>query len=191
MALDTTPNSLGQFREDLEGLGGQPTVPAASQANGVKIESVAGKGPLRQVRVRFTNSVVTIANGSTKESGSEQLLDFEPGRILFLGASCNVAGDTTDVGATSTGDFGIGTAAIGDAALATTTDNLLPATEATAAASAIDFDGGSTDSETTIIDGTSSAVDVFFNIAFDNGQGSGDVILNGTVDLTYIVLGAD
>lgn len=141
----------------------------------------------------LTDEAGTVAYGGLK------ILDLPAGYIRFMGcvSDIDLTKDAAGVNDDWDGDFGIGTVtASNNATLASTEQNILPTTATPQASSgATTANGVSTATEhAVIIDGTSTAADVYFNILVDDADHdvtstATNLILNGTVNLLWANLG--
>jgi hypothetical protein len=131
--------------------------------------------------------------------GSLQLLDLPAGLAAFIGAVADLAVTKSSAGVNADwdGDFGLGTAAASNnSTLASTEQDMIPTTATPQAVSgATTAKGISTSTEAfKLLDGTSTAKDIFLNFLVDDADHDVtttpcDLILNGTVKVTYCMLG--
>jgi len=156
-----------------------------------------GIAAVHHTRLTLTNAVVpVVVEALAVGYGSIKIYDMPAGAILFLGAVANLtcARVGTDIAEDYDGDFGIGTAAADNDAgpLATTEQNIIPNTATPqAVAGATTAKGQSTAAENIVVNGTTTAVDVFLNMLVDIADISGDdgITVNGTIDLIWVNLG--
>lgn len=164
--------------------------------NGATVSAVErGNGVVHQTVLTLASTPVTVANTTGASFGGAKLYDFPAGRILALGVVAdldfNWAG--TDIVATGSGDFALGSTITEDATLDGTDVNLLPSTALTdpfvdgvgAAAGAL--------AASAQLDGTTDAIDANINIIIDDADvedaASDIVLVSGTVTITWINLG--
>lgn len=148
----------------------------------------------------FTNYAISLTDeASTVAWGAAKVFTFPKGGIGFGGAVSDVALTISAAGVNADwdGDFALGTAtAANDATLSSTEDDLLPTTATPqAAANATTAKGITTTSELAILDGTTTAKEVWFNILVDDADQDvtstpTNMILNGTVTVTWDFLGS-
>jgi hypothetical protein len=156
-----------------------------------------GSGSLHTSTFTLTNVAVTLtATGGAKGFGSVKLYDFPEGYVYFIGAVADLAitSADADLSDTWTGDISFGTTADDNAALAGTEVNIIPETTVPAAtAKATTGDGVSTATEHAIVDGHSSALDLYLNLLADAADIADDstapVAISGTITITWIKLG--
>lgn len=157
--------------------------------------------PIVKQRIRVTNLAVAVANGSSAPGiGSSVLGDFPQGNILFLGAVAYLQFDATgDTDATTTwnGDFGIGTVPNADADLSDATDVDIVASTAigpaVARVSPVTRGVHTAANTGTVLDNTDDSLELNLNVMVDDADQSGAIslVVNGIVELSYIVLGDD
>lgn len=175
-----------------------PDAGAASGTGNTATES--GNAAIQRVVLTLVNTPVVLAdNAGVVAFGSLKLYDAPAGHLLILGAVMDLAltKSSTGVNADWDGDIGLGTAAANNgAALATTEQNIVPTTATPQAVAGVTTgDGASTTTESgVIIDGHTTPVDVFLNILVDDADHDVtttpcNIIVNGTITLTYINLG--
>lgn len=185
-------NGDGIPSDDLAGLR-LPSIPTAV-ADYVTAKHVVG--PVNKTVLTITDLPITMTDeAGVVAYGSAQLLDFVAGAIAIQGALANltVEKDGAGINADFDGDFGVGTTAAGNNnALATTEQNIIPTTATPQASSgATTAKGLSTATEQAVIDGTSSAADLFLNFLIDDGDqdGGGTLNVSGTITLLWSDLG--
>jgi hypothetical protein len=188
-------NSNGQVQSGTSAVGGV----GAAAGTGV-VATEAGNGALHTTTLTLTNAAVTLADeAGTVAYGGLKVYDMPAGAIQFLGAlsDLDLTLSAAGVNADWDGDFGIGTVtASNNATLSSTEQDILPTTATPqAAASATTANGQSTITEAGIvIDGTSTAADVYLNILVDDADHDvtttpTNVICNGTIKLVWVSLG--
>ena len=158
-----------------------------------------GDGAVHKTVFTFVNTPVAL----TDEAGvvaykGLKLYDMPAGFISFLGATSNLALTKSSAGVNADwdGDFGIGTVtASNNATLATTEQNILPTTAtAQAAAGATTAVGAATATEQAIVDGHTTALDIYLNFLVDDADHDVtttpcNLILNGTVTVFWTNMG--
>lgn len=145
----------------------------------------------------FTNTPLPLIDtAATVARCALKVFDFPAGSIYIFGATANIAltKSAAGVDADWQGDFGVGTAAAAaDATLSSTEQNIIPTTETPAATSgATAAKGRST--AALILDGTTTAVDVYLNVLVDDGDQDvtttpTNLIANGTITLLWANMG--
>lgn len=158
-----------------------------------------GIGAIRKTVFTFTNAQVTMVDeAGVVAYGGLKIYDMPAGAIMFHGCVSDLDLTLTAAGINADwdGDFGIGTVtASNNNSLATTEQNILPTTATPqASGSATTANGQSTATENAVVDGTSTAVDVYFNILVDDADHDitttpTNIILNGTITLFWTNLG--
>lgn len=166
-------------------------VSMSESRSGAQVRSVVLS--LKNVAVPLVDEAGVVAYGSLK------VLDLPAGLIVFLGAVMDLALTKSSAGVDAAwdGDVGLGTAAAGNNnALATTEQDLVPTTPTPQAVSgATTADAKSTSTEgCKLLDGTSTAKDVFLNLLVDDTDHDVtatpcNLIVNGTIKMSYLVLG--
>jgi len=135
--------------------------------------------------------VITDA-GAAGAHGKIKLYDFPAGYIEFLGSTIDldVACGTDGLTTTATYDMGVGTTtSAADAALATTEQNVINKIEGDLSSSAAAL--GAVLATDAAVDGTGTALDLYFNIAFEANDASADDVCTatGTIRVAWINLG--
>lgn len=190
--------------------------PTAINAVGTKVTTVAGidvdecgnDGPVRQIKITLTNMPLTITDALAY--ASQKLYDWPTGRINVIDAVGNIAFTTTSAIASTlnsgaTLSWGLGSAAASNLTLATTMMNFLPGSGEsvkTVTSSTTINVAGSTGTGflaavsaahlAAIVDGTSTAADLYLNVAVPTNteiDADATVTVNATFYLTYIVTG--
>ena len=121
-----------------------------------------------------------------------KVYDFPAGNIMILGVTADTDVVTSgNLDATANGDFGMGTATCdNNADLTSTEQNLIPKTDI---AETVADEGPITGINAAAIapmNGTSSAVDVFYNAIWDDGDHNGGAMaVTGTVTIHWVNLG--
>ena len=157
-----------------------------------------GNGVVNRTVFAFTATPITMAD--VTQGGGVKIYDFPAGRILIMGATGSIAVTTTSTLASTlntgvTCNWGIGSVVQASATLATTEQNFLNVAAFTASAT-INVAGaaapGSGIAVLTSLDGTSTAVDAYLNLAVAGAtdiDGDATVTVTGTATLLWINLG--
>lgn len=168
----------------------------AKNGTGITVEEFGGV-VARRSKFTFVNHAIAL----TDEAGvvayaGQKIYDMPAGVINILGATANLALTKSSAGVNLDwdGDFGLGSVtASNNATLATTEQNIIPTTATPqAVAGATTAKGGATSS--LILDGSTTAVDIFLNFLVDdtdhNVSGTAcNLIVNGELNLYWINLG--
>lgn len=173
---------------------GRPNVACAEVTAGTAggIEAVREYGlgtPYRQLLVKLTNTPITLTDNGATGSGGVKILDFPDGVIKFDGAICDLTitgpGSFTDAGLV--GSIGTVTAAA-DGTLTSTEANIMPSTSCAMTSGAATLQGKPTASAW--VDGSSTAADVYLNLASANDPvGNKSITVSGYVLLSFVNLG--
>lgn len=154
-----------------------------------------GNTVVKQTVLSLTATPVTVANTTGASFGGVKLYDFPAGRILVLGVTADLSMDwsASDIVATGSGDFSMGTTITADATLDGTDVNLLPSTGMLDPFVAGVGTAKGALAASAQFDGTSTAIDANLNIIIDDADvadaASDIVLVTGTVKLTWINLG--
>ncbi len=163
--------------------------------------TVAENGTGVMYKTVFTLSAVDVAltdNAGVAAYGGLKLYDFPEGYIYIIGSSSDIALTKSSAGVNDDweGDFALGTVtAIGNAVLATTEQDILPTTATPEAVAGVTTsDGVSTATEHAIIDGHTTALDLYINYLVDDADQDVtttpcNLILNGTVTVLWTSIG--
>jgi len=182
------------------------TVPTASAALGVRAEEY-GEGIVRQTVFTLTSVPLTLTNALAY--ASLQLYDFPEGRIHVLDTVCTITVTTTTAIATTlltakAVSWGLGSAAASSLTLATTMQNFMPGsgeavntfTSSTVINVAPAADTGilaavSAAHLAAIVDGTTTAADLFLNfgVAAADIDGDAGLSITGTFYVTWMNTG--
>lgn len=183
--------------EDYKALGEVVINPTPIKDADVSALIAANSNPVRQERIYFTDEAIALTDeAGVVAYGGLKIRDMPEGAILFLGAVANLALTKSSAGVNDDwdGDFGIGTVtASNNATLSSTEQDILPTTATPQASSgATTAKGQST--AVAFKDGTSTPVDVYLNFLVDDvdhdvTSTACNLIVNGYIDLTYILLG--
>lgn len=159
-----------------------------------------GDDVLHQTVITLTDLEVALSDANV--GGGTKIYDFPEGRILILGAVAKVNFTTTStlsstLNAGVTLSWGVGTVQTttqGSGTLATTQQDIIPATAATASAT-IDVAGADASAALAAsaqFDGTATPKDAYLNIGVPTAtdiDGDATVDVNGTVTITWAYLG--
>lgn len=184
-------DASGQF---LQNVTDDATVGVAS--NGA-VATETGNGPVRKTSLALTDVSVTVGNTTGVSFGGTKIYDFPQGRILVLGSvlegvtfDLTDAGNVTPIDAADGGDIAVGTTVAGDGTLTGTDVDLIPSTSIDPISSGVT---GAALAASAQFDGTTTAVDAYFNVLIDDadvGDGASDVVLvSGTLTLHWCLLG--
>lgn len=154
-----------------------------------------GDGITHRSVFTFDDAVVTLADepGVTAYGGLK-FYDFPGGVLNIIRAVANLTLTRSAGGVIADweGDFGVGTALLGNnAALATTEQDIIPTTATPAASAGVAVARGfSTATEDKIHDGTGTAKDAFLNILIDDADQDvtstpTNMIVNGTIVIDW------
>jgi len=158
-----------------------------------------GTGEFHKTVFTFTNAAVALADeAGVVAYGGLKIYDFPEGYLYTIGASSDIAltKSSTGVNADWDGDFGVGTVtASNNATLATTEQNVIPTTATPQAAAGVTTsDGVSTATEHAILDGSTTAVDLYVNFLVDDADHdvtttACNLIMNGTLTILWTSMG--
>ena len=174
--------------KDLTGLG------AVNGTNITVVES-GSNGLHKSVFTLAAHPFSAVDNAGTVHFGGTKFYDLPVGNILFHGCTVDAAIVLPDgVGDTADGDVGVGTAAAGNNAgpLAGTEQNVVPNTAIVALVSDEGPVTAISAADIAPIDGTSTAVDLYLNMLFDEGGITGGTFIattTGTIELYWTNLG--
>lgn len=172
-------------------------VTGAGAATANVTASEQGNGVLQKTVLTLDGVSVTVGNTTGVSFGGTKIYDFPAGRILILGATiANVSFDLTDAGnvtpidAADGGDIAVGTTVAGDGTLTNADVDIIPSTGIDPLSGGVD---GAALAASAQFDGTTDAIDAYFNILIDDadvGDGAEDVLLvSGTLTISWINLG--
>lgn len=170
----------------------------AASVTGLSVQE-SGAGNFHTTKFTFTNMAVALADeaGVVAYKGTK-LYDFPQGYIYFQGAVLDGALTLSAAGVNADwdGDVGVGTVtASNNATLATTEQNIIPTTATPqASSSATTCDAVSTGTEHAIVDGTTTALDLYLNFLVDDADHDvtstpTNLIVNGTLTVHWLFLG--
>lgn len=169
-------------------------------ASGTGVVAAESGSAVRKTVLSLTNAAIVLAdNAGVVAFGSLKVYDFPAGAIQFLGATANLALTKSSAGVNVDwdGDIGIGSAAAGNSATLTGTEqDLIPSTATPqAVAGATTGNAQSTITQAgLVLDGTGTAADVFLNLLVDDADhdvtGTAcNLIANGTITIYWLNLG--
>lgn len=180
----------------LSSTGGATTSVGVGAKNGATVSVVEhGSHAIHKSVLTLASTPVTVANTTGASFGGVKLYDFPEGRILILGTTANLSFNwaDTDIAATGSGDFSLGTTITADATIDGTDVNLLPSTGLTDPFVAGVGVGKGALAASVHIDGTGGAIDANLNIIIDDADvedaASDIVLVSGTVTISWINLG--
>lgn len=163
-------------------------------ANGVQAEHQLA-GNFFTTTLKFNAVPVTVANTTGASFGSVKIADFIAGKVHIFGGKANftrIDWSGTDIAATGSGDFSIGTTATADASLATTEVNILASTAMLDPFVAGIGNGSGSFAAGATYDGTGTAIDLYLNVIIDDADvadAASDVVLfTGTVKFAGVYL---
>ena len=169
-----------------------PTIPTAVE-DYIEMHN-RGSGPFHQTTLKLYSVPITVTDDASYMYGSVQLATLPQGVINVLGVvvkdlSCEVLSSTLSL--TDGGDFGFGTAADADGTLDAGADvNLCPKTGLDPIGTAVDAQLAAA----AIIDGSATALPIYFNLSLDTGDGSDiaeAIAFSATVVISWVDLGND
>jgi hypothetical protein len=167
----------------------------AGAVNGATVSVAHDVGSVNQSIITLASTPVTVANTTGSSFGGVKIYDFPAGRILVLGVTADLSFDwsATDIVATGSGDFSLGTTITEDATLNGTEVDLLPLTGLLDPFVAGVGTGKGALAASAQFDGTATAVDANLNIIIDDADvddaATADVLVSGTVTITWVNLG--
>lgn len=173
---------------------GTGTVPSVTGLAGAEVgNSIVHRTTLTLTNVAFP---ITRDGGDDSGYGALKIYEFPEGAVIVDATIASLSVDVSaeaNISDTGSGDFAIGTAGTTDSNVATPGDNIniLTATELTDPFVAGVGSGSrvaKTSGDPTFVDGTSSAVEAFLNLAFDAGDvttGDGTAVVSGTIIINW------
>jgi predicted RecA/RadA family phage recombinase len=172
-----------------------PAGVGAAKGTGVTAYEM-GDRVLHHTRLSLDALSVTMADAAGgQSSGGTKIYDFPAGAIKMVGAIANltVTAGSGGIADAFDGDFALGSVvAAADASLSGTEANILPSTAMPQAVAGVTTaKGQSTAAQEIVLDGTTTAVDLYLNALVDDADSSGNDTLafTGTIDLFWINLG--
>lgn len=170
----------------------------AVAGSGVSVQEL-GNAVVHKTVLTFADAAIALTdNAGVVAYGGLKVYDFPEGAILMLGAVADLDLTKSSAGVNDDwdGDFGVGTVtASNNNTLSSTEQNIIPTTATPQASSgATTANGLSTATENAVINGTSTAVDVYLNLLVDDADHDVtstpcNLIVNGTLTLTWVKLG--
>lgn len=165
---------------------GSPVTPANGRIECVPVGERTGA---RKLLVQISNVRLTVTNSSGAAFGSLDIWNFPVGNINItnFAARLNVLADGAGIPATQVIAFSVGTAATADTTLNGAEVNVAPSTNATLAASTVNFTLAQT--AAAWANGLTTAPVLRINFAIASGlTGNGGLTLNGGLVLSYDAL---
>lgn len=164
----------------------------------------AGTGVTTDTSEGFTKTVLTFKNtplplidaaGVVAHCGLK-IFDFPAGSIAIQGATTNIVltKSAAGVNATWNGDFALGSVvAAADATLTSTEANVIPSTATPPAVAGVSSAKGRSTAQV-VLDGTTTAIDLYFNILVDDADQDvtttpTNLIANGKVTIIWANMG--
>jgi len=163
----------------------------AGTKNGATVTVVeSGDGVVHKSVLTCAATPISVVGASGVGFGGVKIYTFPEGRILVLGVTASLEVDVlaSNLEAADGGDYGIGTAIVGDADLGDATDiDLCPSTSIDPIGTAV----GAALVASAHFDGTGTAKTVNLNLLIDDGDigGTEAVGMTGTVTLSWVNLG--
>lgn len=158
----------------------------------------AVRAPIQKLTLPISAVPVTMTGATGVGFGTAVIGDFPEGNILILGAVLNytLTEADDDISDTFDADIAIGSAPADDATLAGAEVDVIPSTTVPqAVASVATGRAASTPAECGgVIDNTDGSKELNVQVLIDDadiGADDVDVVLNGTLYLSYVVLGDD
>lgn len=192
--LGNIKRKLGMKSLD-KNVAGAGSVPLAMQPYVTVSES--GDGTFHQTV--FTLAAVPVTMRDTEQGGGVKIYDFPLGRIQRIGATGTIAVTTTSVLADTlntgvTCNWGVGSTTQASATVATTEQDFVNVTAFTSSATINVAGANATGVGAAVLaslDGTSTAVDAFLNLAValnTDIDGDASVTVSGTIKITWVNL---
>jgi len=185
----------GMFVPNTFSTGAGAVIPTASQT-GMTVKDI-GVGGYHTTTLTLTDWPLVVTDALAY--AGKQLLDFPEGRVYVIGAIAVAQFGVTTVRAStinnsSTIDWSIGTATASNVVLSATMIDLgvLVDEQAIGDDSAYGAAGNSVLAAAAFFDGTSTAKDAFFNVAFSDNtdiDADGTLKITGTIQITWLHLG--
>lgn len=153
--------------------------------------------PIVKLNIPLRNLAVAVAGTTGVGFGTAVIRGLPQGNILLLGAvayaQISKNGDA-DVQDAFDGDFSIGTVPTADVDVSDTGEaDIIASTALGAATAGLSPALRATNAAQAIIDNTDSSLELNFNLLIDDANISGDAsfLVNGSLNIAYIVLGDD
>lgn len=168
---------------------------AAVAEVGATITRETGCEPIVKEVLTLTDFAVTVANTTGASFGGAKFYDFPEGNYLVYGAVANLSVNWagTDIGATGSGDFSIGTTATADATINSTDASVIPSSALTDPFVAGVGRGVGVSTGVLFVPGHTTAGDLYLNMIIDDADvadaASDIVLVSGTITLFYVKLG--
>lgn len=197
------PNSLIQNalldpeqKKVLEALSSGSAAGGVGVGYGVGVEELGGSGAYRTTILTLTNVPMTVRD--TQQGNGVKVYTFPKGKIFRLGASAeNVIITTTSALASTlnagvTGNFGVGSTTQANGTLATTEQDFVQTTNFTTSATvnvAPAAARGYGVPNVTLLDGSSTAIDLYFNIGIATAtdiDADATVTISGTITINWL-----
>lgn len=172
---------------------------AFEPAEGIASASEGGNATYHRTVITLTDVEIALADeGGVGQWAATKIYDFPAGMILWLGAvvDCTIELEEAAWLDTAAGDIALGTAAATDGnAFSSAEINLMPNNDVgplTAQAGNLRGKPTTGTDATATFDGTGTPVDVYLNLRIDDNAAhtAGTAIINGTITLNWINLGA-
>jgi len=171
-----------------------PPNPGLPAGVGTSVEEFGGNGVHKTVITLRSLVIATVDAGAAGAQGGTKFYDFPAGAIQFLGATMNLttlagAGGIADTGAL-VGSVGTTVPGVGDAALTALEANIVPSVAGTLVGGVGVLKQFSA-APGAPIDGTTTPVDAFINVAVpDAGSSADDIVtVSGTITIFWSNLG--
>lgn len=173
-----------------------PAVGTKVSVDGLEV-SEQGIGPVRKTVLTLKDFVLNVTDATTAGAhGSQKLYDFPEGHIKIIGAHAkwdSIVAGSGGIGNSAEIDIGVGTVA------ASTSDETLSSTEqniVTKADISLSNGAGSGDAVNTTdlaLDGSSTAIDAFLNVAVTAATSDSDdtLTISGIITIHWVLLGDD
>lgn len=171
-----------------------PGANGAGAKNGSTVSAREDAGGFRTVLTLNETPITFADDAGTGQYGSVKIYDFPEGLINVVGAVIDADLTLTEAAwaDAAEGDVGLGTTAVTDGdALATTEQNIVPTTAIAALSSQVGPIDAQTASAVGLLDGTSTAVDLYLNIRIDDdaAHAAGNGTVSGTVSILWSLVG--
>lgn len=168
-------------------------------AAGTGVSAQESVGAVHKTTLTFEDAEIALTDeAGVVAHGGIKVCDLPEGAILMLGASANldITKDAAGVNDDWDGDFAVGTVvASNNGTLSSTEQDIIPTTPTPQASSGVTTaNGQSTATENAVLDGTSTAKDVYLNFLVDDadhdvGSTPTNLIVNGTLTIVWVNLG--
>lgn len=152
---------------------------------------------IQKIRVPIDHTV-TVDGATGVGFGTVVVAGLPEGNILFLGAvsyaTVTKAAGATGITATFDGDYSIGTTATADATITGTDANVIASTALGAATAGVSPTARGANATSAVFDNTDGSLELNLNLLIDDAAISAndqDVVVTGSILLSYVVLGDD